>query len=260
MNLVVSAGVWLVAIVLLLASLPVLAGVLLFRGRGDPGRRLAGRIFHGLGALVARLVPYWDFGVEGAARIEPGRGCVAVCNHESDADVFLVALLPHDLKWLSKVSIYRLPVMGWAMRLAGDVPVVRGDRESGAAALDSCRVWLERGVSVVIFPEGTRSRSLELLPFREGAFRLAVDTGAPILPLVLAGTREAMPPGSILFRPARARLKVLEPFETRGLGEADVPALADRVRARMAEARAALRAELGLPAAESPATAPPRRA
>jgi 1-acyl-sn-glycerol-3-phosphate acyltransferase len=96
----------------------------------------------------------------------------------------------------------------------------------------------------MIFPEGTRSRGNGLLPFKDGAFRIAIETGAPILPLVVAGTRRAMAKGSFRFQRARARVKVLDPIETKGLTLDDVGALRDRVRALIEDAHARLLREL----------------
>ena len=102
---------------------------------------------------------------------------------------------------------------------------------------------LQQQVSVMIFPEGTRSRDGELLPFKDGAFRLALEAGVPIVPLVVAGTRDAMAKGSFRFQ--RARVKVLPPIETAGLTVNDVVALRDRTRAVIADARRVLVLEMG---------------
>jgi 1-acyl-sn-glycerol-3-phosphate acyltransferase len=99
-------------------------------------------------------------------------------------------------------------------------------------------------VSVMIFPEGTRSRGNGLLPFKDGAFRVAIEAGVPILPLVVAGTRRAMAKGSFRFQRAHARVKVLDPIETKGLSLDDVGALRDRVRTLIAEAHALMLREL----------------
>jgi 1-acyl-sn-glycerol-3-phosphate acyltransferase len=96
---------------------------------------------------------------------------VVVSNHESFADILLISHLPWEMKWLSKAELFRIPVMGWMMWLAGDIPVKRGFGPSAVEAMERCREALRRRVSVMIFPEGTRSRTAELLPFRDGAFR-----------------------------------------------------------------------------------------
>jgi 1-acyl-sn-glycerol-3-phosphate acyltransferase len=159
------------------------------------------------------------------------------------------------MKWMSKDAIFRIPVMGWMMRMAGDVMVRRGDAGSRMRALEDARDRLRKKVSVMIMPEGTRSGGGELLRFHDGAFRLAIETGAPILPIALAGTRQAIAKGSWLIGRARAIARVLPPVETVGLTLDDVPVLREKVRTMIAEARAALQRELAADAPLEPATA-----
>jgi hypothetical protein len=130
------------------------------------------------------------------------------------------------------------------MRLAGDVPVKRGFGPSGIEAIARCREILSQRVSVMIFPEGTRSPTADLLPFRDGAFRLAIDAGVPILPLALHGTADALPKHDWRFGWSTAVVEVLQPVETAGLTPADVPALKERVRNTIIEARDRLALQL----------------
>jgi 1-acyl-sn-glycerol-3-phosphate acyltransferase len=211
----------------------------------DPGRYAAGRAFRQLAVLGTWLNPYWHFRTSGVRIRDPRRPYVAVSNHESYADIFLISHLPWEMKWMSKDTIFKIPVMGWMMRMAGDIRLNRSSRDSTLAAIAACRDRLAKRVSVMIFPEGTRSKGSELLPFRDGAFRLAVESGVPILPIAVAGTRHAMAKGSFQFQPATAICRVLEPVETTGLTLDDVPALRARVRALIDEARHALQQELG---------------
>jgi 1-acyl-sn-glycerol-3-phosphate acyltransferase len=134
--------------------------------------------------------------------------------------------------------------MGWMMTLAGDIGVVRGRASSRASALEGIRDRLRKRVSVMIFPEGTRSPTHDMLPFREGAFRVAIETGAPILPIVVAGTRHAMARGSLVFNRAVAEVRVLEPIETATMTMADLAQLKEETRRRIQVARDELRAEL----------------
>ena len=130
------------------------------------------------------------------------------------------------------------------MQMANDIPIKRGKRESIISAMLGCRDRLEKKVSVMIFPEGTRAPGEELLPFKDGAFRLAIDNKVPILPIAVAGTRNCMAKHSFKFRPARAKARVLAPVSTEGLTLADVPALRDKVRDIIDAARRDLDAEL----------------
>jgi 1-acyl-sn-glycerol-3-phosphate acyltransferase len=134
--------------------------------------------------------------------------------------------------------------MGWIMRMAGDVPLVRGNRESALGAIARCQDRLAKRVSVMIFPEGTRSATPDLLPFKDGAFHLAVNAQVPMLPIALAGTRDCMAKHSFRVNRARAVCRVLAPVDTTGLTADDVPALRERVRALIDAARRELAAEL----------------
>jgi 1-acyl-sn-glycerol-3-phosphate acyltransferase len=133
--------------------------------------------------------------------------------------------------------------MGWMMWLVGDIPVKRGFGPSALEAMARCRKRLESHVSVMIFPEGTRSKTAELLPFKDGAFRLAIEAGVPILPLAVSGTSTALRKHDWRFGKSVAEVRVLPPVETAGLQLADVPALKSRVRTMIVDARDALAAD-----------------
>jgi 1-acyl-sn-glycerol-3-phosphate acyltransferase len=240
----ISYALWALIGLLALLWLPLLGLIFVATAPFDPGRYVAGRWFRRAAVAVVKLIPFWDFRTEGAVIEDPRRPYVAVSNHESYADIFLLSHLPWEMKWLAKEGIFRIPVMGWMMRMAGDIEVHRGDPRSRARALEGVRDRLSKGVSVMIMPEGTRSPHADLLPFRDGAFRVAVELGLPVLPIAVAGTRNAMAKDSLRFNRARAIARVLEPVETDGLTEADVPALRDRVRSMIAAAREDLRRTL----------------
>ncbi len=210
----------------------------------DPGRYAVGRWFRRCAKTCARMVPVWDFRIEGVVIDDPRRPYVAVANHESFADIFLISYLPWDMKWLSKEAIFRIPVMGWMMRMAGDIAVRRSDRRSRVGAMEEIHDRLDKKVTVIILPEGTRSPDGTLQRFKNGAFKIAVERELPILPMAVAGTRNAMAKHSGLFNRARAIVRVLEPVETRGLTQRDVPELRERVRDQIKAARDELRAQL----------------
>jgi 1-acyl-sn-glycerol-3-phosphate acyltransferase len=235
---VVSVWTWAVLVSCLLVWLPLLAIARLVTAPFDPGRYWAGLLFRKIAVVTATLNPLWHFRVTGPFPANPRHPYVVVSNHESFVDILLISHLPWEMKWLSKIEILRIPVLGWDMRLAGDVPVERGTAKSAAKAIRRCREILGERVSVIIFPEGTRSPTSEMLPFKDGAFRLAIDAGVPILPLVVRGTRTALPKHGWRFGRADAEVRVLKPIETAGLGPQDVGALRDRVRDVIAQVRA----------------------
>jgi 1-acyl-sn-glycerol-3-phosphate acyltransferase len=248
MQRLISIWIWISTAAVALLWLPWLFLVFLVTAPFDPGRYVAGRWFRRAAVVAVALNPLWRFRTSGVRIEDPRRPYIAVSNHESIADIFLISHLPWEMKWLSKDSNFRIPVMGWMMRMAGDIRLVRSDRHSRKAALDQCRDRLEKRVSVMIFPEGTRSPTGAMLPFKDGAFRLAIETGTPILPLVVAGTRDCIRKGSGIFNRAEAEVRTLEPIPTDELGPEDVTQLRDRVATLIARERDALFRELGLSA------------
>jgi 1-acyl-sn-glycerol-3-phosphate acyltransferase len=227
---------WAANVLLVLAWAPMMAVFRLATRRRDPGRRRMGRLMMNAGVAALRINPFWDFRAIAEVRPDAARPCLFVSNHRSLADVYLLALLPWEMKFLSKVSVFRIPVLGWEMSLAGFIPVERGDRASGRQAVEQMRERFLEKSSVVVFPEGTRSADGALGPFREGAFRLAIDLGVDVVPLAISGTETALPKHSLILRKTAATVEVLKPVSTAGLSAADAPALAERVRREMAAA------------------------
>ena len=225
---------WGAYVVLVVAWTPLVAVYRAATFRSDANRTRAGRLVRRAGVVAVRLNPFWDFRVAMAAAPDPGRPHLFVANHRSMADVFLLCLLPWEMKFLSKESVFRIPLLGFLMRTAGDIALSRGDKDSARAALGEMRSRLLEGSSVVVFPEGTRSADGSLAPFREGAFRLAAELSVDVVPLVIEGTETALPKHSLVFAPTSATVTVLPAIDTAGLADADAPRLAERVRAEIA--------------------------
>ena len=227
------------------AFIPVMA-VSSVRHRGDPTQRAPGRWLRRLGKTAGLLTPLWKFAVEGERPADiDHRAYVVVANHESQADPFLLSWLPWDMRWVAKEELFRQPLTGWAMRFGGDIPIRRGEGESVRSMMDECERALAGGISVMMFPEGTRSREGELLPFRDGAFRLAIRAGVPVLPIALAGTRQMRPKHSKWFGKAHACAKILPPIPSEGMTLADTAALRERARDAIASALPELRTRYG---------------
>ncbi|HEY6147660.1 MAG TPA: lysophospholipid acyltransferase family protein [Thermoanaerobaculia bacterium] len=178
--------------------------------------------------------------VEGRERLASleNASAVIVANHESLADILvLLASLPMQVRFLAKRRIFSVPVLGWSIRAAGFIPVDRGDRSRGAATFDAAMARLQGGRSVIVFPEETRTRTGELLPFKKGAALLALRSGLPLLPVGIAGTRRVLPRDTLLPTAGPAAIVIGEPIQVAGRPATDRGKLTEEARAAVAELR-----------------------
>lgn len=182
----------------------------------DPSRRWAHRLGTLWGVLLIRLNPFWHLRVIGKEHIRKGKSYVLVANHASLSDIVCLFFLDHQFKWLAKKSLFKIPFLGWSMAAMGYIPLERGKYASIRTSYRQALDWLEKDVSILIFPEGTRSRSGEMGQFKSGAFRLAIESKRPIVPIVLAGTQQVISKGQAAFgKPGGAVLSILPPIETK---------------------------------------------
>ena len=168
--------------------------------------------------------------VRGVSEIDPGQSYVYMSNHLSNFDIpVLLAHLPVQFRWLAKAELFRIPLFGRAMRGAGYISIDRFNRESAFASIAEAASRIRQGVSVMIFPEGTRSRDGCLQSFKKGGFVLAVDSRVPVVPLVIQGTQTIMPKGSRLIHPNPVTLMICPPIETSGYSRETKEQLMDSV-------------------------------
>ncbi len=223
---VLSIGFWAFVVA---SSVVLLPGALLLWALTAPfGRR---RVLLHLytcfwASLYTWLNPLWPVDVRGRDHVERGATYVMVANHLSLLDILVLFRLFRHFTWVSKAENFRVPVVGWNMRLNAYIPLKRGDRHSVSAMLATAEADLRNGISVMIFPEGTRSRDGTLKPFKAGAFELAVGTGLPVLPIVVTGTGDALPARGFVLRGRHPiTLDVLPPIPS---VDQDAHALRDR--------------------------------
>jgi len=228
-----SIWIWVAGALLLLFWAPLLGVIRIFDRQ--PLRLRTGRWFRRLGRLLAKVNP-WRLHLSGIENLDPKQVYVIVSNHQSLADIPLICHVRVDAKWLAKAELFRVPVVGWMLRMAGDVPVERADRRKAAKAMLQCARFLRQHCSVVFFPEGTRSPNGRVLPFNEGPFQLAIREQVPVLPLVVNGTGDALPRRSWIFGPAQdVYLRILEPVSVEGRDIRQTGELRDEVRRRIIE-------------------------
>jgi 1-acyl-sn-glycerol-3-phosphate acyltransferase len=187
---------------------------------------------HQIGVIWARSIIFlnrsWHFHISGKENISQlGISAIYIANHVSQTDILAAFSIGMDFRWLSKASIFRIPILGWAMAASGYVPVRRGNKASHKHAMNMARKYLQSGTSMFFFPEGTRSWNGRLQKFKLGAFQLAYETGAPVIPITLQGTERLLPKGT--WAPGEAEILIhVHPPVTIRAGE-DIQSLANRV-------------------------------
>lgn len=200
--------VWTLFINILFWSFFVISGIVLFVGAViirivaaplDPNRRVLQKYSCFWASLYIWVNPFWTVRVRGLEHVDPRKAYVMVSNHASMADILVIFRSFLHFKWVSKKSMFKVPLLGWNMWLNGYVPIERGDVASRERCMEECRQWLQRGSSIFFFPEGTRSEDGQMRDFKIGAFRLACETSTDILPVVIHGSRDALPKHSLIF-------------------------------------------------------------
>ena len=169
--------------------------------------------------------------VSGLSNIEPGQSYIYMANHQSNFDIpVLLGYLPVQFRWLAKAELFKIPVFGRAMLGAGYVKIDRFDQQSAFKSIDEAAQRMKNGVSVMIFPEGTRSRDGNIRPFKKGGFVMAVDSGIPIVPVILKGTRSIMAKSSLQIKRGAVEMQIARPIHTAGYSRETKEDLMGKVR------------------------------
>jgi 1-acyl-sn-glycerol-3-phosphate acyltransferase len=201
----------------------------------DPRKRLLHQFTCFWASLYTWCNPAWPVTIEGREKIDPAMAYVIVANHQSLLDILVFFRLFNHYKWVSKIENFRLPFIGWNMRLNDYIELKRGDKVSIVQMLKKCRQALDAGNSIMMFPEGTRSPDGRLRRFKHGAFELAKDSRVPILPIVLSGTSNALPKRGFVLRGRHPILvRVLDEIPYESFAEESVEELTSRVRSVIA--------------------------
>ncbi len=156
--------------------------------------------------------------VTGLANIDPQKSYILVSNHQSNFDIFaLLGYLPIQFRWIAKAELFRAPFLGWAMTRIGYISIERESPKKAYRSMLKAAEAVKKGVSVMIFPEGTRSPDGKLQAFKKGLFLIALKSQAPILPITIQGTGKIMPKGDWRAYPGRVRITIAPPLDTVGI-------------------------------------------
>jgi len=172
--------------------------------------------------------------IDGRENIKLNQSYIYVCNHTSYLDIpGLCLAIPTQFRPLAKIELLKIPIFGWIAQYAS-ITVDRTNKESKAKSLKHLKKILDLGISVFIFPEGRQNRTAKLLqPFYDGAFRIAIETQHPLLPIVVKGAGKLMPPKKYFIQPGKIKIKVLEGIRTDGMAIKDMPVLKSKTRSLM---------------------------
>jgi 1-acyl-sn-glycerol-3-phosphate acyltransferase len=215
---------WTLPATVVFGSLTIL--VSLFDRSGNLGHRFGG--MWGRSILFAGRV---RVAVKGLSRIDPFRSYIYMPNHQSNFDIpVLLGHLPVQFRWLAKAELFKIPIFGYAMKKAGYISIDRSKGRSAVKSLARAADAIRNGTSVVIFPEGTRSQDGRIMPFKQGGFIIGVDSGVPIVPVIIRGTREIMPKDRISIKSGEVTLEIKEPVESSGYTRKTRDVLMQKVR------------------------------
>jgi 1-acyl-sn-glycerol-3-phosphate acyltransferase len=193
----------------------------------------SGRATRAIGGAWSRLLLRLlgvEVRVSGLEHVPPGPAVYAA-NHASTLDIFVVfGHLPVDFRIIYKKSLSLVPLVGWAIWLGGHVPIDRSNPVRARRSLDTAARRIRGGTSVVVFPEGTRSPDGAVRLFKRGSFRLAIDTGVPVVPVSLIGVKAVVPRGLTSVRPGTVRVELHPPVPVAGRSPDEVEALAEEIR------------------------------
>ena len=234
MDYIKSAIVWIIGICFLGILFPLTFIIWLLAYPFDTDRRTIHWILNLQSLILIKIIPLWKVSVEGREKAVRGTTYVIISNHQSIIDILLVNTLGYRYKWISKIENMKVPVLGWYLRMADYIIINRGNEESKIDMLARSQECLNRGTSIMLFPEGTRSLNMETGIFKRGAFMLAIDACVPILPVIVDGTGEILPKHGVIFKSGfRLKVKVLDPVMPDTFRTKNPDELASRLRDMM---------------------------
>ena len=213
---------WLTTIFSLLFFFPF---IFIFRSRKKAIHRI-GKCWGNLLLFVSGV----RLNISGLENIDPRRSYIIMANHQSYHDIFLLLTLPIFIHWMAKRELFRMPVFGSILKWIDAISIDRTNKAKTYVSIKNAVEKIRSGATVLIFPEGTRSPTGDLLPFNKGGFSLAILSRSPILPITIYGTHNVMPKGSLMVHPSKVEVLINPPIETKSLNLRDRDQLREQVQ------------------------------
>lgn len=235
--------VWLTGIIFLCIFFPLTFIIWLLVLPFDRNRTITHWLVIYQGLLLSEILPVWKIVIEGREKAKKGTTYVIISNHQSILDIILINCLRYRFKWISKIENMKAPFIGWYLRMADYITIDRGNLESKVEMMRKSNECLDKGISIMIFPEGTRSPEGRLGTFKRGAFQLAIGARKPILPVIIDGTGDILPKHGLKFTSTKKiNIRVYDPVEPQMFGTDNPDILAARFHNFMAAGLERLRA------------------
>lgn len=246
MDILKSILIWLTGIIFLIVFFPVTFIVWLLVLPFDRSRTVVHRLLIYQAVIISCIVPLWSVRVEGRKKKKQGTTYVIISNHQSILDILIINCLRYRFKWISKIENMKVPILGWYLRMADYITVDRGDKESKEKMLEESYHCLKKDISIMIFPEGTRSPDSEIAFFKRGAFHLAISAKVPVLPVLIDGTGGILPKHGLIFGGFHSiTIRVLDPVPVESFGTENPDELAMKFQQMMTGELKKLREETG---------------
>ena len=231
MNVIISLGIWVIVILATLFTDIAISFIAFFLRRFDPDGKLAHAQSFWWAKIIISVNPFWKFTISGIENIKKDTAYLLVSNHQSMADIILMCRTRRQFKWVAKESLFKVPLLGGCLSGVQNISLEREDYSSIKEVNKKMVYWLRRGISVCIFPEGTRSPDGKLQEFKNGGFKIAIKEKKDVVPIAIKGTYDALPKGSWIFKKkVYGEVKILPSVDVSGYEVKDFAILRDLVR------------------------------
>ena len=234
MDILKSIVIWLIGITFIVVFFPITFLIWLIMLPFDKYRTVTHWMLSYQAVIISYIIPIWRIRVEGREKAKRGTTYIIISNHQSILDILIINYLRYRFKWISKIENMKRPILGWYLKMADYITVDRGDKESKERMIIESYECLKKGISIMIFPEGTRSPDNQIKFFKRGAFQLAITARKPLLPVLIDGTGGVLPKHGFIFGGFhKITLRVLDPVDPTEFGTSDCDELALKFQTMM---------------------------